>query len=129
MQEAKHAYDKALAIRRKLAEANPDAYLPDVARTLNNLGFFHYSDGRFGEAKAQVSEAESILDLFWQANPEVHGDLMARILWTHALVREATKEPVEACAFARRALAAAWDPRLREFIQPLIDRLDPPTDS
>ena len=28
MKEAEQAYAEALAIRRKLAEANPDAYLP-----------------------------------------------------------------------------------------------------
>ena len=37
MQQAERAYDEALAIQRRLAEANPDAYLPDVALTLNNL--------------------------------------------------------------------------------------------
>src|SRR5439155_691694 len=37
MKEAETAYQEALSIRRRLAEANPDAYLPNVAMTLNNL--------------------------------------------------------------------------------------------
>ena len=70
-----------------------------------------------------------MLDPLWQANPKVHANLMARILWTRALVREAAKEPAEACATARRALAAAWDPSLKESIQQLIDRLGPSSNS
>ncbi|MFC8849729.1 tetratricopeptide repeat protein, partial [Micromonospora sp. NPDC057141] len=30
--------EEAVLIRRRLAEANPDAYLPDLAMSLNNLG-------------------------------------------------------------------------------------------
>jgi len=37
-------YTKALQIRRDLAKANPQAYLPKVARTLNNLGFLYKSE-------------------------------------------------------------------------------------
>lgn len=36
--EARNAYEEALRIRRKLAEHNPDTYLPKLADTLNNLG-------------------------------------------------------------------------------------------
>jgi tetratricopeptide (TPR) repeat protein len=38
MEEARKAYDEALTIRRQLAKQNPEAYLPDLAGTLNNLG-------------------------------------------------------------------------------------------
>jgi hypothetical protein len=34
-QKAEEAYSEALATRRKLAEANPEAYLPDLTITLN----------------------------------------------------------------------------------------------
>ena len=37
-EDAQKSYKEALEIRRKLAQANPQTYLPDVARTLNNLG-------------------------------------------------------------------------------------------
>src|SRR5439155_10324768 len=36
MEEARKAYEEALAIRRTLAASNPDIYLPDVAMTVNN---------------------------------------------------------------------------------------------
>ena len=38
MEEARQHYEEALEIRRQLARQNPDAYMPDVARTLENLG-------------------------------------------------------------------------------------------
>jgi tetratricopeptide (TPR) repeat protein len=126
MKEAGQAYGEALAIRRKLAEANPDTYLPYVATTLNNLANLDHLTGRTQEAETHASEAERILEPLWQANPELHGNLMAKILWTRVLVSEASKKPAaEACALARRALAAAYDPALKQSIQQLIDRLCP----
>ena len=126
MAKAEEAYNEALAVRRRLAEANPDAYLPDVATTLNGLTYLYLSNGQIDEAKASGSEAEQILDPLWQENPEVHGNRMARTLWTRARIAEAAKAPAsEACALARRALAAAYDSALKESIQQLIDRLCP----
>ena len=37
-EEALTAYDEALALRRALAEREPDAFRPDVAMTQNNRG-------------------------------------------------------------------------------------------
>jgi Tetratricopeptide repeat len=124
--EAGLAHAEALAIRRKLAAANPDAYLPDVATTLNNLASLHFSMGRINEAETEISEAVRILSPLWQANPGLHGNRLARTLFTHALISEATKAPLaEACEFAARALSAAYDPALKQAIQRLIDRLCP----
>ena len=126
MREAEQAYGEALAIRRKLAAINPDAYLPNVATTLNNLAFLCFSAGQINEAEAHISEAEQILDPLWKANPELHGNTMAKILWKRALVSEASEAPAaEACAYARRALEAAYDPTIKQSLQQLIDRLCP----
>jgi hypothetical protein len=38
LDDARHHYEEALKIRKTLAQENPDAYLPDVAETLNKLG-------------------------------------------------------------------------------------------
>jgi tetratricopeptide (TPR) repeat protein len=130
MNQAEWAHTEALGIRRKLAQANPDAFLPCVSTTLNNLACFCFSAGRIPEAETHASGAESILDPFWQANPELHGNLMAKILWTRALVSEASQQPAaEACALARRALAAAYDPALKQSTQQLIDRTRPASQS
>jgi hypothetical protein len=100
--------------------------LPDVAATLNNFAYLYCSTERIEKAEVQIAEAECILDPFWQQNLELHSDLMARIIWTEALVSEARENPAaETCALARRALAAAYDPSLKHSMQELVDRLCP----
>jgi tetratricopeptide (TPR) repeat protein len=124
MKQAEEAYREALSIRRELAQANPEAYLPDVAMTLNNLALLYSATQRMKEAEEACREAEGLLEPLWRVNPEVHGDQMGRILLMRALVCEALGESsTDACALARRALAAAYDPGLKQGIQQLIDRL------
>ena len=48
--EAEAEYTEALKIRRELAEANPQAYLPDVAQTLNSLAGLHADTNLLAEA-------------------------------------------------------------------------------
>jgi len=45
-------YEKALALYRTLAEAHPEAYLPNVAMTLNNLGALQADQHDFAGAAA-----------------------------------------------------------------------------
>lgn len=60
----------------------------------------------------------------WQREPEGHGDGMSRILMNQAFLCEAAdKTATEACALARRGLAAAVDTDLKQKIQRHIDRL------
>ena len=49
-QEAKQAYEEALQIFREFAQKNPEAYLPDVATTLNDLGVLDRDQMRMEEA-------------------------------------------------------------------------------
>jgi hypothetical protein len=71
----------------------------------------------------QAIEAERIIDPLWKANPDLHGNLVARILGMRALVAEARQQHGAACVFARRALAAAYDSVLKQGIEKDIDRL------
>ena len=121
-QEADKAFGAALAIYRSLSAANPNAFLPLVATTLNNLASFEHLAGRTQEAEAHASEAEGILEPQWKANHELHGNLMARILATRALIAHTSQQPTSACAFARRAVTAAYDPILKQRIQKDIAR-------
>ncbi len=121
-QKADNAFGAALAIYRSLSAANPDAFLPLVATTLNNLASFEHLAGRTQEAEAHASEAEKLLEPQWKANHELHGNLMARILATRALIAYTSQQPTSACAFARRAVTAAYDPILKQRIQKDIDR-------
>ena len=53
-------YDEALNIYRRLAEANPDTYLPKVAMTLNNLGTLCCYRNDVAAAQAAYDEALDI---------------------------------------------------------------------
>ena len=57
MDDARKAYEEALKTYRKLAQANPDTYLPDVATTLNNLGVLHFDQNRMDDARSAYDEA------------------------------------------------------------------------
>ena len=124
MKEAEEAYREALFIRRELAQANPEACRPDVAMTLNNLAILYRDTQRMKEAEAYCREAEGVLEPFWCVNPEAHGDQMAQILSMRArLCDEQGGSSGDACTFARRALATAYNVGLKQDIQRLIRRL------
>ncbi|MCL1936917.1 MAG: tetratricopeptide repeat protein, partial [Candidatus Azobacteroides sp.] len=65
---AEKEYAEALEIRRALSKNNPEAYRPDVAMTLNNLGVLHRDLHDFAIAKKEYAEALKIRrDLYFQA--------------------------------------------------------------
>jgi len=72
MREAETSYTEALSLRRKLAEANPEAYLPDVAMTLNNLAILYRATQRMREAETSYTEALSLYRKLAEANPEAY---------------------------------------------------------
>ena len=55
-------YQEALDTYRKLAQANPQAYLPAVAQTLNNLAILELAQDHIKPAQVLVSEALSALN-------------------------------------------------------------------
>ncbi|MBX3336947.1 MAG: tetratricopeptide repeat protein [Nitrospira sp.] len=65
-------YDEALHIRRRLADANPDTYLPDLAATLNNLGYLYRNRHDIAAAQAAYDEALDIRRRLAAANPETY---------------------------------------------------------
>ncbi|MDP2834308.1 MAG: tetratricopeptide repeat protein [Pseudomonadota bacterium] len=71
MEEARKAYDEALAIRRDLSHANPETYRPYVAATLNNLGNLHGAQNRMEEARKAYAEA--LQGKFVLTNPAEQG--------------------------------------------------------
>jgi len=60
---------EAVDIRRKLAQSNPAAFLPDLATSLNNLGNRLSALGRREEALAPTQEAVDIRRNLAQSNP------------------------------------------------------------
>jgi tetratricopeptide (TPR) repeat protein len=69
-EEALAANQEALAIRRRLAEAHPDAFLPDLAMSLNNIGIRLSALGRREEARAASQEALAIYRRLAEARPD-----------------------------------------------------------
>jgi Tetratricopeptide repeat len=84
--EALAAAEEAVVIRRRLAEANPAAYLPDLAMSLNNLGTFLSGVGRREQALASAEEAVVIRRRLAEANPAAHLPNLAMSLWAYGWV-------------------------------------------
>src|SRR5690606_27196932 len=66
---AELSYLEALEIRRKLARENPQAYLADVAVTLNNLAVLQSDKNEFGKAELSYLEALEIRRKLAEENP------------------------------------------------------------
>ena len=70
MEEARKAYEEALAAYRKLAAANPDTYLPDVARVLWGMGRMHAATNQAAGARRAFGEALEIFEKFAERDRE-----------------------------------------------------------
>jgi len=70
--EAENAYADALKIYKKLAEENPDAYLPDLAMTQNNLGNLYSDLRKFDEAENAYADALKIYKKLAEENPDAY---------------------------------------------------------
>ncbi|MEZ4632650.1 MAG: tetratricopeptide repeat protein [Deinococcales bacterium] len=55
---------------RKLAQSNPDAFLPDLAISLNNLGNMYSDLGQRSEALKATERAVAIREKLAQSNPD-----------------------------------------------------------
>ena len=112
VEDAQRAYDEALAIRRQLANANPDAYRPSVADTLTNLGNLYNVQNRMEEARQAYEAALSIRRQYARVNP---ADLAATLnnlgVLHHAQKRmdEARREHEEALVVYRRLASTNRD--------------------
>ena len=56
LDEARRHFERALELRRQLAQQNPASYLPDMATTLNNLGSLDRLQNRTEEARQHYEE-------------------------------------------------------------------------
>ena len=69
---AHSVYQEVLTTYRQLAQANPQAYLSDVAKTLNNLGLLYSDTQRLSESEQAYQEALAIHRQLAQANPQAY---------------------------------------------------------
>jgi tetratricopeptide (TPR) repeat protein len=68
--DARKAYEEALQTYRKLADTNPDTYLPCLATNLIILGNLHQFQNRIDEARTAFEEALKVFRVFAGKNPE-----------------------------------------------------------
>ena len=89
---------EAVDIRRKLAASNPQAFLPDLAMSLNNLGLL-LSDlglGRSEDALAPSEEAVDIRRKLAASNPQAFLPNLAMSLRSYGRVLQAMEHDREA---------------------------------
>ena len=80
MDQARQHFERALELRRPLAQQNPSAYLPEMARTLNNLGNLDRLENRIGEARQHGEESVDIYRKLARQNPDVYVPYVAASL-------------------------------------------------
>ena len=109
MHEAVQLYVEALQIYRQLAESNPDAYMPRVAMTLNNLAALQRALGRYVEGEKNYVEALRIRRQLAESNPDAYMPRVAMTLNNLANLQsdlgryvEAEKNYVEALQIYRQ---------------------------
>jgi tetratricopeptide (TPR) repeat protein/chaperone required for assembly of F1-ATPase len=103
LEEADKEFTEAVEIYRELADKNPEAYRPDVAKALNNLAILDSRQSRMEEARKEFAEALQIFRELTQKNQEVCWPLVATTLnnlanadLNRGRLEEARKEFVEA---------------------------------
>ncbi len=115
-------YQYALTIFRQLAKDNPDAYLHNVAITLNNLANLHRKTNRLQEAEVEYNEALTICRQLAKAHPDAYLPNVAMALSTLADLhrknnhhKEAEDEYNEALTICRQLAKAHPDAYLHNL--------------
>ena len=126
-EEALAQAEEAVRIRRQLAQAWPDAFLPNLATSLNNLANRLSALGRREEALAQAEEAVRLYRQLAQARPDAFLPDLARSLAVHcnclvALERhsgalQATTEAIRLLAPPFAQVPAAFAPLMGAIVQ------------
>ena len=102
--EAENSFTEALGIRRKLAETNPAAYLPDVAATLNNLGTLYLDTTRFSDAEKSYIEALDKYRKLAETNPAAYLPDVAETLNNLGVLEISNQNYSNACTHLEEAL-------------------------
>jgi tetratricopeptide (TPR) repeat protein len=80
-EDALTAAEEAVEHYRALAEARPDAFIPDLAMSLNNLANRLSALGRREDALTAAEEAVEHYRALAEARPDAFGAEFARCLW------------------------------------------------
>ncbi len=126
---AEPLYQEALKLFRSLAAANPEAFLPAVAMTLNNLAALHYAQNAFAPALAAYQEALQTYRSLAAANPEAFLQYVAITLNNLAVLHDEKKDYDLALAAyqealkIRRSLAAANPEAFLQYVAITLNNL------
>lgn len=97
---ALRSVEELVAIYRKLAEARPDAFIPDLAMSLANLVYHLTALDRYEEAVSLSTEAITIIAPFYQRYPEAFADLSGKICYRYRKCCEALRQEPDASLLA-----------------------------
>jgi tetratricopeptide (TPR) repeat protein len=113
-EEALAAIEQATGIYRQLAEARPDAFLPDLAMSLNNQSGRLGDLGRREEALAAIEQATGIYRQLAEARPDAYLPNLATSLRNLADTLSSLNRDAKASVIREEADAARsgnWHPR------------------
>ncbi len=95
-EEALGATEEAVGVYRELARGNPDAFLPDLARSLGAHGSVLRGVERYAEAMEAFGEGVRVLAPFFRRLPEAFAGLIGNLLNDYLSACQATgREPDE----------------------------------
>jgi tetratricopeptide (TPR) repeat protein len=94
--QALQATSEAVELRRRLASQRPDAFLPDLATSLNNLGAMQSNLGRWKEALPIILEAVEIRRRLAAQHPDVFLPDLAQTLNNLGVLQGYLGRPEEA---------------------------------
>jgi len=104
--EATMLWSKALTLYRQLATKNSDAYLPNVAKTLNNLALLQKAKNDYAAAEVGYNEALAAYRFLAAKNPDAYLPNVAGTLNNLALLQKVKNDYAAAEAGYNEALAA-----------------------
>ncbi|MEM9089255.1 MAG: tetratricopeptide repeat protein [Cyanobacteria bacterium P01_F01_bin.53] len=101
---ARALYDEALQSYRELAKETPKTYIPDVARTLNNLANLQSTQNDYEKAASNYDEALRIYQELAQENPRTYLPYVAGTLNNLAVLQKAQNDYEKATSSYDEAL-------------------------
>ena len=96
MEKARQHFERALDLRRQLAQQNPAAYLPDMATTLNNLANLDRLQNRTEEGRQHYEAALKIYRQLVQQNLEPYPPDLAMTLNNLGSLEKSNRQVEEA---------------------------------
>ncbi|MDR1198680.1 MAG: tetratricopeptide repeat protein, partial [Prevotellaceae bacterium] len=122
LQQAEASYREALQTYRELAANNPQAYLPDLAMTLNNLGILQSDINDYTKAEASYREALQIRRELAASNPRAYLPDVAMTIASLALFYQAdVPDKEQSVRYAEEVLSYRSSiehiPAAREYIE------------